>query len=164
MKKIHIVTSRFNDATWSQNIEFRAKHNLIGCVYGTPLQITQRIPLNSIVFVVEMNNSINKIEGIGLIKNFIQVNKKYCVYEIGNYNRYIYGSDYHINRTEIESYNPELVRILDHILFKEKTHLKRGSGLTSLPDKLLRHRLCSEIKIEEELCQLFRNIYLEKTK
>ena len=88
-----------------------------------------------------MNNSINKIEGIGLIKNYIQVDKYYSVYQTGNYNRYIYKSNYRIDRATLENYNPNIVNLFDHILFKEKTHLKRGSGIITIPEKLLKHKL-----------------------
>ena len=158
---LYIATSRFNNQTWKENSDFRSKHNLQGCVYGAPLQITAKIPLNSPVFIVEMNNSINKIEGIGLIKNYIQVDKYYSVYQTGNYNRYIYKSNYRIDRATLENYNPNIVNLFDHILFKEKTHLKRGSGIITIPEKLLKHKLCVGVGIDfkNELRDIFRRYF-----
>ena len=162
MKNIPIATTRFNTDTWSQNQEFRIKNNLKGCVYGAPRQISPRVSLNSLLFVIEMNNSTNKVEGISLIKNFIQVDKQYPIYQAKNYNRYIYKSEYRICRDVVESYNSQIIHNLDHILFKEKTHLKRGSGFTLIPNKLLNHSICRDVNMVEELRGLFQHVYLER--
>ena len=63
-----IVTTRFNKETLIKNYEYRAKHGL-KCMYCCPSEMSPKIYYNCPVFVIEMNNSINKIEGIGLIKN-----------------------------------------------------------------------------------------------
>ena len=140
---IPIITSRFNNATWDENLHYRSKHHDIACIYGSPQRITDKIPLNSIVFVIEMNNQTNKILGIGLIRNSIANIDKPCrVYDTGNYNRYVYMSKYHLDREVIEAYNPDLVSMFDYILFKGKTHLKRGSGFTSISDKLYKNKIC----------------------
>ena len=149
---ISIVTSRFNNDTWRENCEYRERENIQGCVYGSPQQISGKIHPNSLLFVIEMNNSTNKIQGIGLIFNKIQFDKYYRVYQTGNYNRYTYKSEYRIDRTELESH---LVDILDYILFKEKTHLKRGSGMTQIPEKLLTHKKCQNINMPAELRSIF---------
>ena len=161
MSHIYIATSRFNDQTWNENSEFRNKHNFKGCIYGAPLQIAVKIPLNSPVFIVEMNNSTNKIEGIGLIKNLIQFDKYYQVYKTGNYNRYTYKSNYRIDRAVLENYNLKMVNLFDHILFKEKTHMKRGSGITTIPEKLLKHKLCTGVDFKMELRELFQRYFNE---
>jgi hypothetical protein len=105
-----------------------------------------------------MNNSKNRIEGIGLIRNRTHVDRYYKIYHEGNYNRYIYQSKYHIFREQILEHNEKLVKILDYILFKEKTHLKRGSGFTSIPEKLLKHPICENIELKKELRELFITI------
>ena len=76
---IKIVSTRFNDVTWQENLDYRTKHN-IECIYGTPLELHQSICLDTNVFVLEMNNSKNKIEGIGLIRNKTHVDKYYKIY------------------------------------------------------------------------------------
>lgn len=150
-----IVSTRFNNETWEQNINFRKKYNYSGCIYGVPQPMSNKIKLNSPVFVVEMNNSINKIEGIGLLKNNIYLDKYYKVYNAGDYNRYTFKGKYRINRDELLNINSKLVELLDYILFKEKTHLKRGIGFTSIPDKLLNHEKCHEFDIKNEIKNLF---------
>ena len=159
---ITIASTRFNKQTWNENCSYREKRKLPGCIYCSPLPLSSRISPNSLLFVIEMNNSRNKIEGIGLIHNYLQIDK-YYVYDNGNYNRYIYKSNYRIDRTMLKHYNTPLVNILDHILFKEKTHLKRGSGITTVPDKLLRHSVCSDINIKDELITIFKNHFRLKS-
>uniref|UniRef100_A0A6C0DV90 Uncharacterized protein n=1 Tax=viral metagenome TaxID=1070528 RepID=A0A6C0DV90_9ZZZZ len=153
---IKVVSTRFNDITWQENFDFRIK-NTIECIYGTPLEMPPHICLDSNVFVIEMNNSKNKIEGIGLIRNKTHIDKYYKIYHEGNYNRYIYKGNYYLNRDKLLFLDEELVKIFDYILFKEKTHLKRGSGFTSIPEKLLNHSICENINIKRRLRELFIN-------
>ena len=155
MIQIPIVTTRFNNDTWRENCIYKEKLNIQGCLYCSPQQISSKIHPNSPIFVVEMNNSTNQIQGIGFISNKIQFDKYYKVYETGNYNRYTYTSKYRMDRSDLLQKFPNLVTIFDYILFKEKTHLKRGSGMTKIPEKLLRHEKCGEIDIIKELKFLF---------
>lgn len=156
---ITIASSRFNQKTWDENCLYRESKNIEGCIYGSPCRLAAKIPINSLVFITEMNNTTNKIEGVGLIYNLIQSDKYYCVYDAGNYNRYIYKSDYRINRDTLIQYNPDLVKALDHILFKEKTHLKRGSGIITIPEKLLTHKVCNGINMRAELAAIFKRYF-----
>jgi hypothetical protein len=154
-----IVTSRFNNETWKENYTYRETNNIRGCIYCSPQQLSAKIHPNSSTFVVEMNNSTNKILGIGLITNKIQFDKYYKVYQIGNYNRYTYKGDHRIDRLDLEQLCPAVVNILDYILFKEKTHLKRGSGMTQIPQKLLHHKKCKDLDILKELRLIFYNYF-----
>jgi hypothetical protein len=89
------------------------------------------------------------------MKNNIYLDKYYKVYNAGDYNRYIFKGTYRIDRSEIISINSKLVELLDYILFKEKTHLKRGIGFTTIPDKLLNHEKCNGFDIKNEIKILF---------
>jgi len=155
---VYLVSTRFNDETWYENIQYRNKYN-IKCIYGSPLEFTKRICIDANVFVLEMNNSKNQLQGIGLIKNRPYLEKYYKIYQDGNYNRYIYKSKYHINREQLLKLNEDLVRIFDYILFKEKTHLKRGSGFTSIPEKLLNHSICEKMDIIRTIKNIFIDYY-----
>ena len=153
-----VVTTRFNEETWRENLAYRNKHSL-KCVYCSPLEMSNHICLNIGVFVIEMNNSSNKIEGVGFIKNRPCGDRYYSVYKDGNYNRYVYKGKYYLNRDILLEKNEKLVSILDYILFKEKTHLKRGSGFTSIPEKLMRHSVCENINIKTSLRDIFIQYY-----
>ena len=106
-----------------------------------------------------MNNDENKVGGIGLVKNLNYADKYYKIYKDGNYNRYVYKGNYHIDRELIVRHNSELVDVLDYILFKEKTHLKRGAGFTTIPEKLLYHKMCKNMDIKKEVKELFIHIF-----
>lgn len=155
---IPLVTTRFDNNTWRENVNYREKNNIRGIIYGVPQQMCQKIDLDALVFVVEMNNSKNHIEGISIIRNRHQTDKYYKIYSNNNFNRFTYMSEYRIDRNSLlEKYNPKIVEAFDHILFKEKTHLKRGQGFTSISDKLLRRDICQQFDatISEELKRIF---------
>lgn len=158
-----IVTSRFNNETLHINYENRIKRGL-PCIYASPHEMSSKIYLNAPVFVIEMNNSTNKIEGIGLIKNKPTTDKYYKIQENQCYNRYVYFGDYHVDRTTIELYNPYLVYVLDQILFKGYTHSKRGAGFTTIPEKVLTFDICKDIDIKKEIRNLFIYYFREKSK
>jgi len=154
---VYLVSTRFSDETWEENMNYRVKHD-IKCIYGTPMEFSPQICVDANVFVVEMNNTKNKIEGIGLVKNRPSLDKYYKIYHEGNYNRYIYKSNYHLSRDQLLVLNDNLVGIFDYILFKEKTHLKRGSGFTTISEKLInRHSMCDNMN----MIRILKNIFIE---
>jgi hypothetical protein len=114
---------------------------------------------NNICFVIEMNNSSNKIEGIGIIRNKIETDYYYHVYKECTFNRYVYKGNYRLSRDQLINYNSDIVHILDNILFKGKAHLKRGIGFTAITDKLLRKSLCSHHNLSEEIKNIFLQHY-----
>ena len=143
-----IVSTRFNNETFQENVNYkeRKKMAIHTCIYCSPQPMSPKILVESYVFVVEMNNTMNRIEGIGLIKN-VPVTDIYNVYDARNLNRYIFKGDHRITRIELAEKNEKIIEILDYILFKEKTHLKRGAGFTKIPDKLWNHPKCEGIDI-----------------
>ena len=149
-----VVTGRFNNETRDANYAYRKKHKFV-CMYCSPSELSPKILYNTPVFVIEMNNTKNKIEGIGLIKNKPATNRYYKVHEDGNTNRFIYIGNYFLDRESLCEYNSLLVRILEEILFKGYTHSKRGSGLTTIPEKVLNLDICEGIDIKKEIKQIF---------
>jgi len=156
-----VVTTRFNKETLLSNYEYREKHGL-KCMYCCPSEMSPKIHYNSPVFVIEMNNSTNKIEGIGLVKNRPETKKYYKVHSDGNTNRYTYIGKHFIDRDATDKFNSRLVYILEEILFKGKTHSKRGCGLTLFPEKVLTFDICKEFDIKKEIKKLFIYHYREK--
>jgi len=155
-----VVTNRYNKETWQTSYENRIRRN-IPCIYCSPLELSPHIYYNTPVFVIEMNNSTNKIEGIGLIKNKYVSDKYYNIHNDGNYNRYIYIGNYHMSRNTIEDHCPDLVYILDQILFKGYTHSKRGSGMSRIPEKVLKLDICQGIDIKREIKNIFIHHFRE---
>jgi len=166
---MNILTSRFNTSTWKENCEYREKIGHTGSLYCSPQKITEKIPLNALAYVVEMNNSTNQILGIGLIRNALYHGKRLNVYEVNNYNRYNYKGNYRLDREIIQNTYPQIVIILEQILFKGKTHLKRGSGLISISEKIfIQNKILekfnyTEYQIREELSILFKRHFSEET-
>ena len=157
---IYLVSTRFNQETWLQNESFREKYNFTGCIYGVPQPMSPKIGNDSWVFVLEMNNTTNKIEGIGLIKNNLRLDKYFKIYNDGNYNRYVFKGKYRLSRDQLFGINSILVENLETILFTRKTHLKRGMGFTSVPGKLLKDNIWNNINVIEEIKIIFiRNFY-----
>lgn len=132
-----IGTTRFNNKTWAENKRWREKNKYEGGIYGSPVCINQKVPLDELMFVLEMQNEENKIGGISMIKNINYADKYYRIYSDGNYNRYIYKSAYRIDRNELSPYENKIMEIFDHLLFKGARHLKRGQGITTIPNWLL---------------------------
>jgi hypothetical protein len=149
-----VVTGRFNNETMNANYNYRRKKNL-SCIYCVPMELSAKIHYDTPVFVIEMNNSSNRIEGIGLIKNRPSSNRYYKVHDDGNTNRFIYIGDYFMDRETIIRNNPFITDVLDEILFKGKTHSKRGSGLSIIPEKVLKFDICNGRDIKKEIKELF---------
>ena len=156
-----IVTTRFNNDTLETNYSYRRKYGY-PCIYCCPSELSPKISYNTPLFVIEMNNQKNQIEGIGLIKNKYETNKYYKVHTDGNTNRYTYIGKYFIDRETLDEYNAELVYVLDEILFKGYTHSKRGSGLTTIPEKVLKLEVCEGINVKKDIKDIFIYHFREK--
>jgi len=128
-----LATTRFNNDTWAENVDYRDKNNIKGCIYGAPKQIKEEITLHVPMFVLEMNNDKNKIMGIGLIRNASVIGQKHCIYKDVFYNRYTYKSKYRIDCTELHSKESKIIFVLESLIFKGYHHLKRGQGITVVP-------------------------------
>lgn len=153
-----IVSTRFNNETFQENVKYREKKGY-ACIYCSPQPMSPKILPHSAVFVVEMNNTTNEIEGIGLIKNTYETDSYYNVYDIRNFNRYYFKGNYRISRFELLKNHEKLVEILDTILFKGKTHMKRGAGFTSISEKIWSNPKCEQINIKNWIKQIFIEKY-----
>jgi len=121
-----LMVTRFNNITWLEYVRWRENNNYNGSLYNTPIHIKENIPLEIMIYVIEMKNDENKIMGIGKIKNVVVTNKKYRIYEDRNYNRYTYKGNKRILREDIPN---DLLEKLEKRVFTTKRHLKRGHGI-----------------------------------
>jgi len=63
-----------------------------------------------------MNNSTNKIEGIGLIQNRLILDKNYRIYDDMDYNRYIYRGSKHLAASQItDEYDMRVIKCIGTI-------------------------------------------------
>ena len=134
----YLACTRFNNTTYAENTNYRNKHNEIA-IYGTTLKIRDIYNVGTLIFIVEMNNDQNKIEGIGLIKNLLVCDKRHKIYDNDEYNRYIYRGKYWLSRSQINNVNEKIIEIFENILFKGKSHLKCRMGITIITEKLFVH-------------------------
>lgn len=146
-----VATTRFNQKTWIENERWRENNNFKGCIYNTPKQNNINILPTTIMFILEMNNDENKIQGVGLIKNSIVIGKSFRIYEERNYNRYTYKSDYRIDRAILNKNENHIFNVLDVLLFKGSRHMKRGQGITSLPLWIAKNKHIDFVRFFREL-------------
>lgn len=138
---VSIACTRYNNSTWSENVEWRRQNNMLhGCIYGSPQQMAPCVQFNSWVFIIEMNNETNKIMGVGMVRNnTLPTCRRFQVYNDGNYNRYTYMGKRRIDRAELDEnrHTRIIFEILDTLLFKGAWHSKRGGGITIFPKWIL---------------------------
>jgi hypothetical protein len=135
--KSMLVTTRFSTETLLENAEFRQQNPKVGCVYCCPAPISQKIPQNMVLYVMEMNNTINKIVAIGMVKNSA-IRGKYKVYQHSSYNSFVYlGKIPRITRENMTDEEEEIMKVFDTLCFKGASNMKRGHGITAFPVELL---------------------------
>ena len=141
----YLASTRFINATYQENKAYRTTFNEVA-IYGTLIKIQYKYSIGAVMFVIEMNNETNKIEGIGLIKNIMLYDAKYKIYKNNDYNRCIYKGDYWISREQILQMDSTIIEICDLILFKGKSHLKRQTGITILTEQLFTNWILFKMK------------------
>lgn len=134
------LTTRFTTETFQENKRYRDAHN-IPCIYSSSLPISDKLPYQD-YYVLEMNNSTNRIMGIGKISKKLEPTE--TIYSYKYYNRYTYkGTTYApINQADQDielpqKYQDIIIRI-ERKIFYGKGHIKRGSSFTSFP--IYKHR------------------------
>ena len=155
----HIASTRFNNATYKENMDCRQKAGE-SVLYGTGICIHQKYEIGCLMFVCEMNNEENRIEGIGLIKNQVVHEKKYKIYSDSDYNRIIYRGSYWLSREQLLLLDEELITIFDKMLFKGKSHLKRQSGITVITEKLTKNWQQDLDQLKRRIKDLFMGQFL----
>ena len=126
-----MLTTRFTTETFQENKRYRETHN-IPCIYSSSLPISDKLSYQD-YYILEMNNSTNRIMGIGKISKTLQPIA--YIYSYKYYNRYTYKGTY-AKICHEESLLQEHKDIIDRIekkIFYGKGHLKRGSSFTSFP-------------------------------
>jgi len=131
-----LMTTRFNNITAAENKQFRERKWQNGCIYGTSVMVSKRINPNAKLFVLEMNNDMNKIIGVGLVLNKPIFNK-YKIYNENSYNRYSYIGKKRISREDMTEEEEIIMKIFDILCFSGTNHTKRGHGMTAFPTKIL---------------------------
>jgi hypothetical protein len=149
-----LLTSRFTNSTWFENKVFRETNPMFKCIYCSPDKVSQNIPIESILFILEMNNDTNQIMGVGMVRNHPIVSKFY-VYDDGNYNRYVYTGKNRIDREEMSEEEDRVMQIFDILCFKGNRHMKRCNGLKSFPTDML-YRCSKKLDLVKFIGNMFK--------
>jgi hypothetical protein len=151
-----VMTTRFNNNTWNENRQYREQYPRFGCIYCSPSPVSGRIPVDGTLFVLEMNNELNRIMGIGLVKNHPRVNAL-MVYKNANYNRYQFYGKYRIDRSDMTEEEEIIMKVFDILCFTGNSHQKRGQGLSVFPFKML-YKCLRIMDLVEFISNMFRRI------
>ena len=164
--KSFLATTRFNNTTWSENQHFITNSPIdvldpkIKCVYPCSAILSGQLPLDSSIFVLEMNNETNLIEGIGLIRHKPPHFRKYHVYTQEKYNEYSYQGAHHIHRADITEEEMVYWQQLEKYCFKGRRHQKRMTGIKLFPpDILYEHKMSSECDLVQIIATMFKTRY-----
>ena len=155
---IKLGITRFNNNTYIENKKWRESRQYNGCIYGSSVKIKESISPDMILIIFEMNNSMDIIEGIGIIKNNL-FQKKYNIYSDHKYNRYIYKSNYRLDKKNFNESTKNIIINLEKILFRGKTHLKRGHGINIISDTL---KKIDNFNYENYFIELFKQYLSDK--
>ena len=130
----YLATTRFTEKTYEENKEWRLKHNWKGCIYSINKYIPKNIPKDNMVFVIEMNNTTNKIMGIGLLRNYVNYDHKVRMYnnEYSHFNNIVYHSNYRKDVEEMNKKELKYIELLELLLFYGKDNSKRLDGISYL--------------------------------
>ena len=150
--KLPFAVTRFSTETYEQYQQFMSKSEKNSCVYNSPVKMKPSIQVNTPFCVLEMNNTTNQIVGASVVTNHPRM-RQYKIYEEQNYNRYSFIGKYRVSRKELnESLPLHTLELLEFMLFKEKSHMKRGQGIQCISDDLFtkgrkylnNNQICSE--------------------
>ncbi len=157
MSNITLATTRFNEITRRENENYRRKKCYSGCIYGSPVKISNKIPESNILYVFEMDISpnIKNIIGIGMIENKLERNIHCLIYEKPIYNKYIYYSKQRIDIDDMSSEELEFMEKIRYALFKTKAHLQRSIGITQIPEKNLKSISLTQSKVVNTISEMF---------
>jgi hypothetical protein len=150
----YIMTSRFNNRTYAEMKAYCQTTRAIKSIYGVPREITHHVSRDSILFVLEMNNETNRIDGIGMVRNQA-FPKRHGVYENDTYNMYSYVGKLHIDRDDMDDEEYQFMEIFDILCFKGCRHQKRCQGITRFPIDLL-EKFREKLDLTDYISKMFK--------
>ena len=127
-----VAVTRFNDRTWFENTRFRSSRGFAGCVYNSPVVIARSVLPDTMVYVLEMNNTSRRLLGIGCVANRVRP-YRIKVYDDPFYNQFAYTGPQRVDRSEMTEDELRVLAILEELVFYGNGHLQRGKGIQCLP-------------------------------
>lgn len=149
-----IYTTRFTSDTYYQNVRIKQNIKWAGSLYSTMLKFPVNTP-DKLLFILDMNNTTNKIVGIGLMRNILAKDQSVNIYSNPAFNNYVYKSTYYISltqnhdfedsddscakaketKTESLEWSKYIEDEFEAKLFYGKSHSKRGGSFMVFPKR-----------------------------
>ena len=101
-------------------------------IYNCPTMIHDSVTIGNELYLFEMNNDMNKITGITLLKNVVEKKIYNKIHESMNYNRYSYYGK-RLDRKDIT--DKDNLKKIESILFCGSKHQKRGQGIQKVGEE-----------------------------
>ena len=154
--RFDIYTTRFDSNTYAQNMRFKSrilwgssvqKNNesvSMGSLYSTTTSLPVSASKDKFLFILDMNNTTNKIMGVGFIKNIKATDQSLQIYDNPCFNHYIYKSQFYVSLVDnpLVEQNKMIQDFIftefENVLFYGRSHMKRGGGYTCFPRKWLK--------------------------
>lgn len=143
-----VYVTRFNNETYKQYSKYCENYKEKKCIYNAPVKFNDKTRENDDIYVLEMNNSLNKIMGIGKISRRMYT-RKHKIYEDMNYNRFSYEGKEHISCDNFPDDLRENIEKIEKVIFYTKGHIKRGHGIQELPNNA--YRVCINDREENKI-------------
>jgi len=140
-RREYIMTIRYDDNTHEEMLKYSEMFhkNGIKCVYGSSKIVSEMVVTDSVMFILEMNNDKNQIEGVGMVRNTLQEpaatvgRRLFDIHKDGNLNRFVYIGSRRIDRKSMTEEEDEVFLALDLLCFYGNAHMKRCHGITMFP-------------------------------
>ena len=158
---VYLGTARYNKASWQELQTYIDKNSIKGCIYNVPIRIASIVPVRSEVIIMEMDNDNNTIKAIGLIENYLRVDKYHKIHKIGNYNRYSYLGNHRILRENFTDQEEMVFKVFDYLVFKGSGHMKRGQGITCISDKKIKNHYVENKTLDEYVYGMFKRRFCD---
>ena len=149
-QRFDIYTTRFTTETYEENRAY--KQNILdgfqGSLYSTTLPFPVNASLSKYFFVLDMNNTTNKLMGVGFVKNILAKDQKIRVHKRQGFNLNIFKSDFYISLDSMGSlekggrslWKTYIAKEFETYLFYGKSHMKRGGAFTRFPLKKMEYK------------------------
>jgi len=149
-QRFDIYTTRFTSETYEENRDY--KQNMLdgfkGSLYSTTLPFPVNASLSKYFFVLDMNNTTNRLMGIGFVKNILAKDQNIRIHKRQGFNLNIYKSDFYISLDSLDSldsggrtlWKTFIAKEFERYLFYGKSNMKRGGAFTRFPLKKMEYK------------------------
>lgn len=152
-QRFDIYTTRFTSETYEENRAYKQNKldGFKGSLYSTTLPFPVNASLSKYFFVLDMNNTTNKLMGIGFVKNILAKEQNIRVHRRQGFNLNIFKSDFYISLDSLDSldsvdkggrslWKTFLAKEFESYLFYGKSNMKRGGAFTRFPLKKMEYK------------------------